>query len=374
MTRFIFDVSILSVVDKAVTGISRVLLNLIKEIQLQNRIIPILCVKFNENNNLITLNQLRSDIENYIDIEIDALCNVGDLSICANDIVILLGEQWLFDGVMESIREIKNSTKCRVVSMIHDLSPFIYPETFEKGFPENFKNCIDSQVEISDMILMYSDSTISDLIKKYPNARTEKIKKIKLGDVVDNFGPAGKLNINYEYILFVSTIQPRKNHGVLLFVWRKLLQHYGDACPALLLVGKYGYGMSDFVYSIENNPYLRNKIILKEQVSDADLNLLYQNCMFTIYPSLYEGWGLPVAESLARGKMCLVAGNSSLVEIGGDLVEYIDPLDSGDIFRKIQKYIDDKDLVKEKQRLISKNYVRTDWSVTAKDFLNALNF
>jgi glycosyltransferase involved in cell wall biosynthesis len=220
---------------------------------------------------------------------------------------------------------------------------------------------------------MYSNSTISDCKKYYPNITEKNIKKIKIGDIVQNYGDISSENENNEYILFVSTIQPRKNHAILLWVWRKLLSHYGEKCPALLLVGKLGYGVDDFLYAINNNENLKKKIIIKGQVNDAILNSLYNGCMFTIYPSLYEGWGLPIAESFARGKLCLASSNSSMIEIGGDLVEYIDPFDSGDIYRKISKYIDDHQLIKIKEDAIRNRYIPTQWSQSAQDLLDILN-
>jgi glycosyltransferase involved in cell wall biosynthesis len=371
--RLIFDVSMLSVVDKAVTGISRVMFSLIKYIQLIEPEVVILAVDFNRCQDLLSMRDLASRINKYVDIKVTD--NPGDIDISKDDIILLLGEQWLYDDVMERVELIKTASGCQVVSMIHDLSPMIYPETFEKGFPKAFKKCIDKQAYLSDVLVMYSDSTISDFKKFYPEITNEKIKKIKIGDVVDSHGSLPPIrDPDFDYILFVSTLQPRKNHAILLWVWRKLIDNYGDACPVLMLVGKQGYGVEDFLFAINNNPALKSKIILKGQVTDAELNILYRNCMFTIYPSLYEGWGLPIAESLSRGRFCLVANNSSMVEIAGSMVEYIDPLDSGDIYRKISKLIDDPSLLVEKEKYIVNNYKPTQWSETASTFLKVLNF
>jgi glycosyltransferase involved in cell wall biosynthesis len=347
--------------------------SLIKYIQLIEPEVVILAVDFNRCQDLLSMRDLASRINKYVDIKVTD--NPGDIDISKDDIILLLGEQWLYDDVMERVELIKTASGCQVVSMIHDLSPMIYPETFEKGFPKAFKKCIDKQAYLSDVLVMYSDSTISDFKKFYPEITNEKIKKIKIGDVVDSHGSLPPIrDPDFDYILFVSTLQPRKNHAILLWVWRKLIDNYGDACPVLMLVGKQGYGVEDFLFAINNNPALKSKIILKGQVTDAELNILYRNCMFTIYPSLYEGWGLPIAESLSRGRFCLVANNSSMVEIAGSMVEYIDPLDSGDIYRKISKLIDDPSLLVEKEKYIVNNYKPTQWSETASTFLKVLNF
>ena len=372
MKRLIFDVSMLSVVDETVTGISRVLFSLIKNIQLIRPDAVMLGVEFSAGKKLLSMSDLSLKIKKYVDIK--AANNPGGVDICKEDIIILLGEQWLYEDVMEKVESIKNEVGCCVVTMIHDLSPLIYPETFEENFPKAFKKCINKQANISDLLIMYSDSTIKDFNKFYSQINNNKLKKIKIGDVVES----NKLisytkSADIDYILFVSTLQPRKNHAILLWVWRKLIEHYGEACPVLMLVGKYGYGVDDFIYAVEKNPELSRKIIIKGPVSDTNLNILYRDCLFTIYPSLYEGWGLPIAESLSRGRFCLVAKNSSMVEIAGDMVEYIDPLDSGDIFRKIKKFIDSRTLLDEREQYILQKYKPTKWSETSSSFLEALD-
>jgi len=362
----------LSVVDGAVTGISRVLFSLIKNIQLIRPDIVVLGVNFSTGQKLLSMADLKNKVKKYVDIK--ATGNPGGIDISKEDIIILLGEQWLYENVMEKIESIKTKSRCRVVTMIHDLSPLIYPETFPENFPERFKKCIDTQVRTSELLIMYSDSTINDFNKFYPQMDNRKIKKIKIGDVVETSEPfLSAKNPDIEYILFVSTLQPRKNHAILIWVWRKLIEHYGEACPVLKLVGKNGYGVDDFVYAVKKNPKLREKIIIKGQVSDEDLNILYRDCLFTIYPSLYEGWGLPIAESLSRGRLCLVAKNSSMVEIADDMVEYIDPLDSGDIYRKIKKFIDNRNLIKEREKYISENYKPTKWVETASSFMSVID-
>lgn len=372
MKRLIFDISMLSVVDEAVTGISRVLFSLIKNIQLIRPGMVMLGVDFSKDQKLISMNELAGKLKKYVDIKEEG--NPGSSDITEEDIIILLGEQWLYENLMERIESIKNECHCQIVTMIHDLSPLIYPETFEENFPKYFKECIDKQAYISDILVMYSDSTINDFNKNYPQINSKKIKKIKIGDVVEKgVGISCAKNSNVDYILFVSTLQPRKNHAILLWVWRKLIEQYGEACPELVLVGKNGYGVADFIYAVGKNPRLSKKIIIKGQVSDEELNLLYRDCLFTIYPSLYEGWGLPIAESLSRGRLCLVAKNSSMVEIADDMVEYIDPLDSGDIYRKIKRFLDNRNLLHEREKYISENYHPTKWSDTASSFMEILD-
>ena len=84
---------------------------------------------------------------------------------------------------------------------------------------------------------------------------------------------------------------------------------------------------------------LKEKILVLKGINDEELSWLYRNCMFTAYPSLYEGWGLPVAESLRYGKFCIASKISSVPEIAPDLTKLIDPLDAMEWYNTIKFYI-----------------------------------
>jgi glycosyltransferase involved in cell wall biosynthesis len=87
---------------------------------------------------------------------------------------------------------------------------------------------------------------------------------------------------------------------------------------------------------------LSGKIILKSDVSDEELDALYDKCMFTIYPSLYEGWGLPISESLGKGKLCVCSNTSSMPEAGREFALYIDPTNPAAAFETVKGLIEDR--------------------------------
>jgi glycosyltransferase involved in cell wall biosynthesis len=94
-----------------------------------------------------------------------------------------------------------------------------------------------------------------------------------------------------------------------------------------VIVGQPGFGSSDLLWQIEHDPVTASSILHLPRAGDEELAWLYQHCMFTLYPSFYEGWGLPVSESLAFGKYCLASNTSSLPEAGAGLAGHLDPLD-----------------------------------------------
>jgi hypothetical protein len=132
-------------------------------------------------------------------------------------------------------------------------------------------------------------------------------------DALGRWGLAGT-----DYCLFVSTIESRKNHILALDAWAQLLETHGaDAVPMLVCVGRVGWKNASFFERLDRNPELRRHVTVIERVTDSELALLYRSCRFTLYPSHYEGWGLPVTESLSYGRVPVVADNSSLPEAGG---------------------------------------------------------
>jgi glycosyltransferase involved in cell wall biosynthesis len=106
--------------------------------------------------------------------------------------------------------------------------------------------------------------------------------------------------------------------------------------------------------------------------SDSELVWLYENAKFSVYPSFYEGWGLPVAESLIRGVPCVASNTSSIPEIAGDLVDYFSPYSPEEIMEKINRLSGSPKLLGQKSRKIKTGYKATSWDDSYKQVLAAL--
>ncbi len=128
------------------------------------------------------------------------------------------------------------------------------------------------------------------------------------------------------YALFVSTVEARKNHSLAFRAWRRLLEELPrDEVPTLVFAGRIGWMVADLMQQIENAEHLGGKLVIVQNPDDATLAALYKGARFTLFPSLYEGWGLPVSESLSFGKVCLASNAASVPEAGGDYCLYHDP-------------------------------------------------
>jgi glycosyltransferase involved in cell wall biosynthesis len=136
-------------------------------------------------------------------------------------------------------------------------------------------------------------------------------------------------------VLFVSTIEIRKNHRLLVRVWRRLIARHGtEAVPALIFAGQIGWMVDDLLADLAESGHLGGKIEHRPGLSDEELDEAYRSCLFTVFPSFCEGWGLPIAESLAHGKFCVASNRTSIPEVGGDLIDYFDPSDDDARWRR----------------------------------------
>jgi len=223
---------------------------------------------------------------------------------------------------------------------------------------------------LSNKLIVISESVKSNLLDFIQSTKLPKksIEVIRLGDEINpNKNFKFKISdIDEPYILSVGTFEVRKNY-LLLYMVYKLAEQRNINLPKLIIVGKFGWLVDNLNYLITHDYKLENKIIFKHNVSDEELNQLYENCLFTVYPSIYEGWGLPIAESLAYGKMCLTSNTSSMPEIAGSLIEYFNPYDASRLLELIVQY-NNKSLLKKKELEIKNKYTITTWDQTAKQF------
>lgn len=145
-----------------------------------------------------------------------------------------------------------------------------------------------------------------------------------------------------DYVLYVSSFEPRKNHKLMLDIWRELWSERGAECPQFVFVGMRGWGCNDLSQALPRmTAAVKGKITWLQGVSDDLLQHLYYNCAFTVFPSICEGWGLAASESLQFGKVCVVSSNSSLQEATQGLMPAFHPLDFPSWKAEIERLFDD---------------------------------
>ena len=172
-------------------------------------------------------------------------------------------------------------------------------------------------------------------------------------------------------MLVVGTLESRKNLWRLVQAWDRLTREDGLEMPRLIFAGKQGWFNEDLMDWMRASGNLRGWVQFVEGPTDAELAYLYRNCLFTATVSLYEGWGLPIGESLGFGKTAVVADNSAMPEVGGDLVTYCDATSIASIADACRKLIAEPAQREALEAKIAATDLR-GWDDVAADYIEAL--
>ena len=245
----------------------------------------------------------------------------------ANTVLAFLGAVWINDALMLAARD-AHALGAKLVYLLYDLTPVL--ETGHTAAVSRlFERYLNLVLDTASMVPAISQSSRSDFVA-YATARGDKAPAGSVTGLPCGITP-GRYDTSVRpwprpYALFVGTVEARKNHVLALNTWKQLVDKHGiDGVPDLVCIGRLGWHADEFLRAYVESNGLGGKVsLLSTSVSDAELAAFYANAEFTVYPSRYEGWGLPVSESLAFGKLPVVARNSSLPEAGGTLAVYFE--------------------------------------------------
>lgn len=287
---------------------------------------------------------------------------------------------WFHEGIHEAVSCIKErDVSIQLVNLIHDCIPLYFPELFPADEARRWQREISRLSRCSDIVLTNSENTKRDLCEILPDLQS-KVRRIRFGDSQllvkcseDDSQILSRLCIERPFILFVSTIEIRKNHALVIKAWRQFMRA-GDAdLPLLVFAGRWGWKTRDLRAQLEDTNGLNGIVKIVESPSDEQLAALYRHCYGTIYPSYYEGWGLPVRESLSFGKPCVAASNSSLIEAGEGLADYFESNCEGDFVKKVKETLLDPDKRNLRSAQIAEEFRAIDWSVTVQDIIKSID-
>jgi len=259
--------------------------------------------------------------------------NAQDITIDPETTVVFLGALWINDALMTAARA-AHASGARIVSLLYDLTP-IMDTGHTAAVNKLFDRYLTFLLQCASRVPAISKSSRSDL-EEYAAAHgaiapAGASTGLPCGLTPDD-RELGDWPWPKPYALFVGTVESRKNHLLALRAWQRLIEQHGrENVPDLVCIGRLGWNAGAFLREYVYTRGLDGKLsVLSSSVGDGELARFYAHAEFTIYPSNYEGWGLPVSESLAFGRLPVVADNSSLREAGGDLAVYFrtDDLDS----------------------------------------------
>jgi len=293
-----------------------------------------------EANHFLELARLAGSGANVGDADWQATSSELFLSLAIRDhfvlpdkaILVNLGTSWWIYDYYRFIRNAKERQGISYVPFVHDFIPIMAPEHCVRGVVEDYVSWAVGVFQHADAFLVNSESTKRDLLRVAERLGhevcDEDVEVVALDadfrketDALPLAHLARWKLDGVHYALFVSTIESRKNHSLAFETWARLIRDHGDVVPQLVCVGRNGW-LNDLAFErLAALPGLASKVTIINQVSDEELALLYRACRFTIYPSHYEGWGLPITESLCYGRVPVIADNSSLPEAGAGLAE-----------------------------------------------------
>ena len=267
---------------------------------------------------------------------------------------------------------------CPVVVSIHDLSFEHLPQTFKWRSRKQLRVTVRRSARQAAQVIALSQFARNDIIASY-HVRSENVRVIPLAAPahfrpVQDEGELRRVRQTYgiegDYILSVGAIQPRKNLSRLVAAYSRLRRARPEVkLPQLVLVGKCAWLYDETLRTIRELE-VGNSVILTGYVPETDLPALYSGALCFVYPSYFEGFGLPPLEAMKCGAPVIVGDRTSLPEVVGDAGLLVDPFDVDSIASAIQKVVADSNL---REQLRAKGLERAklfDWRETARQTLS----
>lgn len=272
-------------------------------------------------------------------------------------------------------------TKIKTTLTIHDLVPFIFPELQRQETIEIHERKLCFAKNHSDGVICVSKNTQNDFIKLCPKTKNSviyegsdssfyKIKKEKFTEIIKKTDSKTLNSLSWKgYYINYGTIEPRKNIGTLLSAYSSL--YFSNKInKKLIIVGGNGWGGSyEKIQNFIKENFLENQILLLNFVSDEILNTLLNGAYSLIYPSFYEGFGLPPLEAMSLGIPTITSNTSSLPEVVGANSLTFNPSNINELKENILKIENEKEWKKYSEYGIERSK-KFSWNITGKETLN----
>ncbi len=262
-------------------------------------------------------------------------------------------------------------SRCPTVLSIHDLSLQLYADTHERQRVRRARRRLPLMTRAATMIVTHLEAVRKEIIEHLgvPPARIVAIPAAPRSvfhpvHVEDTVETRRRLGVEDEFILFVGTLEPRKNLQTLIRAFSEILRATTER-PQLVIVGKKGWLSNDLFAGIEAYG-IKDKSCLTGYLTDEELRALYSSCRVFVYPSLYEGFGLPPLEAMACGAPVVASRIASIAETTGDAARLVEPTNGNALAQSILSVLENKE---ERERLSVAGLKRAaefSWKLTAE--------
>lgn len=260
---------------------------------------------------------------------------------------------------------------CKVVSLISDLATYRMPEAYQKSRVLWWKLQYRYLIKRADLFLCVSEFTKRDMTELW-NIPENKIhvvynaadKRFKLSGNIQGIEKVKlKYGIPEKYFLFVGNFNPRKNLERIILAYDKLKKET-DCEEKLVIVGEHGWKFSQNK-ALKDIKY-KEEIIFTDYVADEDLPAIYEGAKIFLFPTLYEGFGIPIVEAQSCGTPVLTSNITAMPEIAGKAAVYVNPYDVDDICEKTKEILQSSELRKKLKAEGLENIKRFDWETSAR--------
>jgi glycosyltransferase involved in cell wall biosynthesis len=295
-----------------------------------------------------------------------------------------LGRHWWSAGLPRYIRKSKLDIfhgtnydvplwrQCATVLTVHDLSLLIHPETHQKGSVRRARRRMPVMARTAEAIITPTESVRREVCE-YLKVSSDKIFVVPEA-ARDCFRPMEshateavhrRLGIEHDFLLTVGTIEPRKNLSVLVSAFDEVIRTRLHGNLQLVIAGGAGWLSGPVSNAIEKSS-ARNRILLTDYLHDDDLRALYSSCRVFIYPSIYEGFGLPPLEAMACGAPVIASRIPTLKETTGDAALLFDHTSAKDLAQKILVLVSDENARQQYSNAGLKRASEFSWDNTAQ--------
>lgn len=269
---------------------------------------------------------------------------------------VVFGANYFLPRLMSAI------ARRRVVT-VHDLTYKRFPELLQQETLDNLERQMMREVALADAIICVSSATRDDLLRYYA---IDPARAVAIHSGLGTPPVELPLELPPRYVLFVSTIEPRKNLGVLLDAFTRLRKR-GTYDGELVVVGRVGWKAASLAARLKA-PGVRHL----DYVDASHLAYVYRNAEAFVFPSIFEGFGFPLLEAMARGVPSIAARSSSLPEIGGDAALYFSPTSIDELEAQLERVLTDLALREELARKGREQAAKFRWDVCAAQTLEVL--
>jgi len=302
----------------------------------------------------------------------------ADAPFAAGDVLLSLGATWAPGGHAEAASQLRQRG-VGVLRMIYDLIPVLKTHWVLPGCVAPITAWVRQVLTDSDHVFTISEFSRQEILRYCAECgfREPDMSVVRLGDVMaaaagDEPPPLPRFVPRRPFFVCVSTLDIRKNHRLLYDAWRQLAARDPDACPDLLCIGTPHLYVADLLREMTSDRLVNGRIHLLHGIDDRELAWYYRHCAATIYPSWYEGWGLPVAESLTQGKICLASNATSIPEISAELPEFFEPHDTRRLVDLVDRVLRDPVWRECREDQIRRTFRPTGWAETAAQLIGVV--